>query len=160
MPQLDFSTFATQAFWMVFSFCLLWIFISIFITPKIADVLEQRKRKIDDYISKAENLNNKAQASLEKYQAALEDAKNKAAADIANNQKELAAYLADAEKDMTERLNKKVADSEFLLAKEKKETLLQVQNISQNIAFEIVQKLGFKDITKDDVAKTASEGME
>ena len=66
MPQLDLSTFASQAFWMVLSFCLLWILLSIFVTPKIADVLEQRKRKIDDYIRKAEKLNQQAKASLDR----------------------------------------------------------------------------------------------
>ena len=40
MPQLDLSTYASQAFWMVLCFSLLWLLLSIFITPKIADVLE------------------------------------------------------------------------------------------------------------------------
>ena len=109
MPQLDLSTFASQAFWMVISFSLLWFLMAMFITPKITDVLEQRKRKIDDYIIKAEKLNQQAKTSLEKYEQALNDAKAKAAADIAACQKESAAYLAAEQKLLNERLNKQIA---------------------------------------------------
>ena len=155
MPQLDLSTFASQAFWMVLSFCLLWILLSIFVTPKIADVLEQRKRKIDDYIRKAEKLNQQAKASLAKYEQALNEAKQKAAASIAENQKESASFLAAEEKLLNERLNKQIADSEFKMAKQKKETLLQIESLSQNLAFEIVQKLGFTNISKKDIIDAA-----
>lgn len=155
MPQLDLSTFASQAFWMVLSFCLLWILLSIFVTPKIADVLEQRKRKIDDYIRKAEKLNQQAKASLAKYEQALNEAKQKAAASIAENQKESASFLVAEEKLLNERLNKQIADSEFKLATEKKETLLQIESLSQNLAFEIVQKLGFTNISKKDIIDVA-----
>ena len=157
MPQLDLSTYASQAFWMVLCFSLLWLLLSIFITPKIADVLEQRKRKIDDYIRKAEKLNQQAKASLEKYEQTLNEAKAKAAADIAANQKESAAFLAEEERLLNERLNKQIADSEFKLAKEKKETMQQIQNLSQNLAFDIVQKLGFAEITKNDVEAIAAQ---
>ena len=155
MPQLDLSTFASQAFWMVLSFCLLWILLSIFVTPKIADVLEQRKRKIDDYIRKAEKLNQQAKASLAKYEQALNEAKQKAAASIAENQKESASFLVAEEKLLNERLNKQIADSEFKLATEKKETLLQIESLSQNLAFEIVQKLGFTNISKKNIIDAA-----
>lgn len=155
MPQLDLSTFASQAFWMVLSFCLLWILLSIFVTPKIADVLEQRKRKIDDYIRKAEKLNQQAKASLAKYEQALNEAKQKAAASIAENQKESASFLVAEEKLLNEHLNKQIADSEFKLATEKKETLLQIESLSQNLAFEIVQKLGFTNISKKDIIDAA-----
>ena len=157
MPQLDLSTYASQAFWMVLCFSLLWLLLSIFITPKIADVLEQRKRKIDDYIRKAEKLNQQAKASLEKYEQTLNVAKAKAAADIAANQKESAAFLAEEERLLNERLNKQIADSEFKLAKEKKETMQQIQNLSQNLAFDIVQKLGFAQITENDVEAVAAQ---
>ena len=157
MPQLDLSTYASQAFWMVLCFSLLWLLLSIFITPKIADVLEQRKRKIDDYIRKAEKLNQQAKASLEKYEQTLNEAKAKAAADIAANQKESAAFLAEEERLLNERLNKQIAYSEFKLAKEKKETMQQIQNLSQNLAFDIVQKLGFAQITENDVEAVAAQ---
>lgn len=157
MPQLDLSTYASQAFWIVLCFCCLWLMVSLFITPKITDILEQRKRLINNYIYKAEKLNNQAKKSIERYENALAEAKEKAAADIARNQKELVKYLEDSEHDVTERLNKKVADSELALAKEKKSTLMNIEAISQDLAFEIIQKLGFTEITRNEVKIVAEE---
>ena len=57
MPQLDFSMYASQGLWMIGFFCLLWAMLAIFVTPKIADIQEQRKRKIHEYVRKAEQLN-------------------------------------------------------------------------------------------------------
>ena len=52
---------------------------------------------------------------------------------------------------MTAQLNKKIADNEFLLASEKKETLLQIEDISKDLAYSILQKLGFTKITHQDL---------
>ena len=109
MPQLDLSTYASQAFWMILSFSVLWILLSVFVTPKITDILEQRKRKMDDYIRKAEKLNQQAKLSLEKYEKALNDAKIKANENILANQKESAAFLAEEHRLLNERLNKQIA---------------------------------------------------
>lgn len=157
MPQLDLSTYASQAFWMIFSFCVLWILLSVFVTPKIADILEQRKRKMEDYIRKAENLNQQAKLSLEKYEKALNEAKIKASENILANQKESAAFLAEEQRLLNERLNKQIAEKEFKLAKEKQETLQQIEILSQNLAFDLVQKLGFTQISKNDIEKVATE---
>ena len=103
-------------------------------------------------------MNQQAKTSLEKYEQALNGAKAKAAADIAACQKESAAYLAAEQKLLNERLNKQIAESEFKLATEKKETLQQIEQLSQNLAFDIVQKLGFSHISKEDVLKAARKG--
>ena len=92
---------------------------------------------------------------MAKYEQALNEAKQKAAASIAENQKESASFLVAEEKLLNERLNKQIADSEFKLATEKKETLLQIESLSQNLAFEIVQKLGFTNISKKDIIDAA-----
>ena len=54
MPQLDTSSYFSQLFWMLVCFCCLWALLSTFVIPKIADAMEQRKRKIDEYIQKAD----------------------------------------------------------------------------------------------------------
>lgn len=157
MPQLNLATYASQAFWVILCFCTLWFLLSVFISPKIADILEQRKRKINDYISKAEKLNSEAKSSLEKYQGALETARTRAAADIAGAQQKLKETLEKEEHNLQERLSQQIAENEFLLAKEKNATLRQIEDISQSLAFEIVQKLGFTNITREDIAGIEKE---
>ena len=56
MPQLDTSTFTSQLFWLVVCFFSMMFIMSKFIIPKIADIMEQRQRKIDGYLNKAADL--------------------------------------------------------------------------------------------------------
>lgn len=157
LPQLDLSSYASQIFWLILCFSLLWVMMSVFITPKIADIIEQRKRKINDYINKAELLNSQAKSALDRYKETLESAEKKAEAEIAKEHLDLKNYLHDAENKMSAELNKKIADNEFNLAKEKKNTLLQIENIAEDLAFEIVQKLGFSGITRQAIAKVSQK---
>ena len=70
MPQLDFSTFSSQSFWLVVSFGLMWLIMAKMIVPKITDILNQRQRKIDDYLNAAGEFKQAAEAALEKYRQA------------------------------------------------------------------------------------------
>ena len=157
MPQLDVSSYISQMFWLLLSFCVLWFLLSAFIVPKLADVVEQRKRKIDEYVQKAEALNAQAQQSLEKYNETIAMAEKQAEEDKNKGKEELKAYLQKTEANMAERLNKKIADNEFMLATEKSNTLQQIEVIAQDLAYQIVQKLGFANIRKQDIAELAQK---
>ena len=157
MPQLDFSMYASQGLWVIGFFCLLWAMLAIFVTPKIADIQEQRKRKIHEYVRKAEQLNRKAQSALEKYEATIAEAQDKAKAEMEDNQKQIKDYLQQSEAQMSDELNRKIASSEFLLAKEKKETMQQIEDIAETLAFQVTQKLGFKDISISDIQQIAKK---
>lgn len=157
MPQLDVSSYISQMFWLLLSFCALWFLLSVFIVPKLADVVEQRKRKIDEYVQKAEALNAQAQKSLEKYNETIAMAEKQAEADKNKGKEELKAYLQKTEANMAERLNKKIADNEFMLATEKSNTLQQIEVIAQDLAYQIVQKLGFANIRRQDIAELAQK---
>ena len=157
MPQLDFSMYASQGLWMIGFFCFLWAMLAIFVTPKIADIQEQRKRKIHEYVRKAEQLNRKAQSALEKYEATIAEAQDKAKAEMEDNQKQIKDYLQQSEAQMSAKLNQKIASSEFLLAKEKQETMQQIEDIAETLAFQVTQKLGFKDISISDIQQIAKK---
>lgn len=160
MPQLDWSTFASQAFWLIVCFCALWGLLAHLVTPKLADVIEQRKRKIADYVQKAEAFNAAAKDSLNKYNETLAEAKAKAEKQLSDGRYELKKQLEAKNRQMTEQLNQKIADNEFVLASEKKATLLQIEDISEDLAYSILQKLGFANISRQDVARVAVKGKE
>lgn len=157
MPQLDWSTFLSQAFWLIVCFCALWGLLSVLVTPKLADVIEQRKRKINDYVQKAEALNRQAQDSLLKYQQTLASAQTQAQQELENGRIELKTKLDAKVAKMAQEINQKIADNELTLASEKQETLQKIEAISQDLAYSIVQKLGFNNISKKDVAIVALE---
>jgi F-type H+-transporting ATPase subunit b len=157
MPQIDVSTFLSQAFWLLVCFCTLWGLLSVCITPKLTDIIEQRKRKINDFIQKAENLRRQAEQSLQAYNQAVTTAKETVEKEIADCKRETEAYLKQAEKKLNKELNKKILANEVTLEKEKELVSQQIGRISQDLAFDIVNKLGFGKISRQDIAKIADK---
>lgn len=146
MPQLEISTYLSQFFWLITSFLSLWLVMAWVIIPKIEEVMEQRRRKIDDFVQKAEKINKQALISLEKYEKALKKAKEKAQTAIDENKKELEQVIATRHLEIEELLNKKIADTEFMLAKERRETLVAIDEVSVNVAEQILNKLGIENV--------------
>lgn len=144
MPQLDTSTYLSQIFWLLLTFLSLWFFMSWFIIPRIEDILEQRRRKIDGYIQKAEKINKQALQSLEKYEKALKKAKNKADERIEQNKNDLAKIISEKHTEIEDILNRKIADNEYTLTKQRQETLETVEQISELLADRILVKFGVK----------------
>ena len=106
---------------------------------------------------KAEELNLQAKKSLAKYREALAEAKKTAEFEMQKGKEELINFLKDQEQKSHKELNKKIAENDLILAKEKKEALLKVEKIAEDLAFEIVQKLGFSSISKQDIKNSKKE---
>ena len=68
MPQFDVSTYIAQIFWLITTFLCFWFIMDKVIIPKITSTMDERKRKYDELIIKAEKINKKAKASLQKYE--------------------------------------------------------------------------------------------
>ena len=85
MPQLETATYISQFFWLIVCFISLWLMMLLFIVPKIEDILEQRRLKIDDYVQKAEDLNKEALQSLDKYEKAIAKAREEADLKLTKN---------------------------------------------------------------------------
>ena len=68
MPQLDPSSYISQIFWLTVTFLSLWFLMSVFIIPKIKNVIDEREQKIAEYIEKAERINKQANDALKRYE--------------------------------------------------------------------------------------------
>ena len=75
MPQLDPTYWASQAFWLVLIFTILYISLSKFYLPKIKDNLDNRENKIKDDLEDANKFKEQSEAKLKEYEIILENAK-------------------------------------------------------------------------------------
>lgn len=147
MPQLDTSTFTSQLFWLIVCFFSMLFIMSRFIVPRIADILEQRQRKIDGYLNKAHNIRLEAEESLKKYQDALAEATAEANRSLAATQAELNAYMQAKQDELAAKLQKKIAAGEAEIAKSKEEAMARVKDMSEELARAVVAKIGLTSIT-------------
>ncbi|PIE11726.1 MAG: ATP F0F1 synthase subunit B' [Rhodobacterales bacterium] len=106
MPQLDFSTFPNQIFWLIVALLAIYFILTRVALPRIGGVLAERQGTITNDLASAEELKQKAVEAEAAYDQALADARaeanqivEKARADI---QKDLDAELARADAQIAE----------------------------------------------------------
>ena len=75
MPQLDFSTFPNQIFWMVVFCVVLFAVVKIFIIPRMEDIFANRRKVIDGSISKAEEIKQRVEEIELQIEKELSEAK-------------------------------------------------------------------------------------
>lgn len=115
-----------------------------FIIPRIKEIVEAREQKIENYVQKAQTINKQALETLERYEKAIELAKKQADAQIAEEREILEKRLEQKKNQMDAALSKKMAENEQILAKDRAETIGAIDQISEQTAQIILQKLGFE----------------
>ena len=78
MPQLDFSTFPNQIFWLVVSIVVLYFIVSKVALPRIGSVIEDRHNAVANDIEQAAEFKRKAEEAEAAYNAALTEARAQA----------------------------------------------------------------------------------
>ena len=75
MPQLDPTYWASQAFWLVLIFTLLYLALSKMFIPKIKESIDDRENKIKDDLDEAQKLKLIAEEKFKEYETTIEDTK-------------------------------------------------------------------------------------
>lgn len=157
MPQLDFSTFPSQAFWLVVSFALMWLIMAKMIVPKITDILNQRQRKIDDYLTAAGEFKRTAEEALEKYERVLREANDEAAENLRKAGEDLEKKIAAREAEKSRQLAETMAENERKTEAARRQTMERIEDIAAKLAVRIAGRLGLDDaVSAEDVAETAA----
>ena len=141
MPQLDPTYWASQAFWLILVFTILYISISKFYLPKIKDNLNNRDNKIKEDLENANKFKEQSEAKLKEYKIILENAK-KEVSKIHFESKNILDKDIKSKKDVID----KEIESEILKAQKeitelKKNSISSIQNISGNIASNIIENI-------------------
>ncbi len=144
MPQLDFSTFGNQIFWLLVTLVAIYWVLSRIALPRIGAVLADRQGKLVGDLNAADELKAKARAAEAAYETALKDARAKAAEIVAKAkaeiQKDLDAAIAKADTDIAAR----AAVSEGRINEIKAGATAAIEAVAKDTAAELVSALGGK----------------
>jgi F-type H+-transporting ATPase subunit b len=142
MPQLDFSTFPNQIFWLVLALLAIYFILTRMALPRIGAVLAERAGTVTNDIAAAEDLRKRARLAEAAYEKALADARTEATRIInaakAEMQAELDAELARADAQISAR----TAESEKVLSAIRDQAVASVVAVAEATAGEIVTAFG------------------
>jgi len=153
MPQLDFSTFGNQIFWLLVTLLVIYLVFSRVVLPRIAGVLAERQGTITNDIAAAEELKKKALEAEEAYNKALADARAEAAKIVAEAQAEIDKDVAAAKAKADAEISARTAESEKAIAEIRAGAVESVKAVSAEAAKEIVAAFG---MSADDEAIAAA----
>ena len=140
MPQLDPTYWASQAFWLILIFTILYISISKFYLPKIKENLDNRENKIKEDLESANKFKDQSEAKLKEYEIIIDNAK-KDVSKIHFDSKNVLNKDIQSKKTMME----KEIEKEILKAQKEilslKNSISSIQNISENIASNILENI-------------------
>ena len=158
MPQLDPKYWASQAFWLILVFTILYISIAKFYLPKIKNNLDNRENKIKDDLDDANRFKELSESKLKEYEKILEDAK-KEVIKINMDSKNLLDKNIQAKKDAFEKeIDKDIAKAQKEISDLKKNSISDIQNISENIASTIIEKISGDKLNESSI-KAAVEDL-
>ncbi len=139
LPQLDFTSFPSQIFWLAVTFIVLFQLMNKVALPRISSVLEERADAIADDLDRAEDFRRQAAEAEASYDQALADARAKAqgiaAETRAEIQKDLDAALAKADAEISAR----AAESEKRIREIRDSALAAVAEVANDTAGAIVE---------------------
>jgi len=157
MPQLDFSTFGNQIFWLVVTLVVIYLILSRVALPRIAGVLAERSGTISNDIAAAEELKAKAVAAEEVYNQALSDARAEAAKIVASTKADMKAELDAAIAKADAEISQKTAESEKVISEIRATALESVEEVAKSTAMALVSALGGKEDAKTIDAAVSNE---
>jgi F-type H+-transporting ATPase subunit b len=140
MPQLDFSTFPNQIFWLIVTIVAIYFVLSKIALPRIGEVLSDRQDTIEHDIARAEELKQKAEDAEKAYDKALADARIEA-----NN------IINQAKAEIKVKLDEKIAQADLEISKRSKESEIKLKEIrekAQNSILEVASSIAISIVKK------------
>ena len=164
LPQLDIETYASQIFWLIVTFIVLYFLVAKIAMPRIAEVLEGRQERIEDDLDKAETLKKEAYLVRVEYEKALSSAREEAHEATRRAQEEIAKHGAEVEALANQKVANMLKDAEDRIdaarteASSKKETVTDTleQNVARDIIGDTVKKMVGIDVSPEDVNEAIS----
>lgn len=152
MPQIEqlSATFASQLFWLVVTFGLVFFVVGLGMVPKVQGTIDSRDKSVADDLAAAEAARTEADRVEEDWR--VRENQNRAAAQAliaeARGQATRAsdARLAEAGAG----LDRRIADAETRIAQSSRAAMGEIEAVAADAARDIVQRLSGADVSDDE----------
>jgi F-type H+-transporting ATPase subunit b len=134
MPQLDFSTYASQLIWLAIVFVIFYLLMAGVGLPSVGRVLAARRGRIEGDLEKATQMKAEAEAVIAAYERALAEARVEAQGTIRETVEKLAAAAAERQREVVEKLATETAAAERRIFDAKTAALANLRDVAIDVA--------------------------
>ena len=151
MPQLDPKYWASQAFWLMLVFTILYISIAKFYLPKIKNNLDNRENKIKNDLDDANKFKELSELKLKEYEKILENAKKEIAKIHLESKNTLDKDIQLKKGAVEKEIEKEIIKAQKEIIDTKKNSISDIQKISENIASNIIEKISGEKLNESSI---------
>ena len=157
MPQLDPTYWASQAFWLILIFTLLYMALSKMLIPKIKESIDDRENKIKDDLDEAQKLKSIAEEKLKQYLITIENAKKETLKIIFESKKKLSTEIQNKKKNFDKEIEIEVKNAEIEIEKLKKDSLKDISTISEEMTSKVIELVSGEPLNQSSVKAAVLE---
>tara|TARA_B100000614_G_scaffold205535_1_gene187480 strand:- start:491 stop:1066 length:576 start_codon:yes stop_codon:yes gene_type:complete len=158
MPQLDPKYWASQAFWLILVFTILYISIAKFYLPKIKNNLDNRENRIKDDLEDANKFKELSESKLKEYEKILENAKKEVIKIHIESKNTLDKDIKTKKETIEKEIEKEIIKAQKEISDLKKNSITDIQKISENIASNIIESISGDKLNENSI-KAAVEDI-
>tara|TARA_A100001015_G_scaffold237552_1_gene270184 strand:+ start:96 stop:671 length:576 start_codon:yes stop_codon:yes gene_type:complete len=158
MPQLDPTYWASQAFWLILVFTILYISVAKFYLPKIKDNLDNRENRIKDDLDDANKFKEMSESKLKEYEKILDVAKKEVIQIHIDSKKTLDKKIKTKKEIIEKEIDKEILNAQKEIDDLKSGSITDIQKISENIASNIIETISGDKLNESSI-KAAVEGV-
>ena len=158
MPQLDPKYWASQGFWLILVFTILYISIAKFYLPKIKNNLDNRENRIKDDLEDANKFKELSESKLKEYEKILENAKKEVIKIHIESKNTLDKDIKTKKETIEKQIEKEIIKAQKEISDLKKNSITDIQKISENIASNIIESISGDKLNENSI-KAAVEDI-
>ena len=129
MPQLDPKYWASQGFWLILVFTILYISIAKFYLPKIKNNLDNRENRIKDDLEDANKFKELSESKLKEYEKILENAKKEVIKIHIESKNTLDKDIKTKKETIEKEIEKEIIKAQKDISDLKKNSITNIQKI-------------------------------
>ena len=157
MPKLDPTYWASQAFWLILTFTVLYISIAKLYLPKIKNNLDDRENKIKDDLDAANKFKDLSELKLKEYEKILENSKKEVIKIHLDSKNKLDKDIQTKKDVMDKEIETEITKAQQEINELKKNSILDIQNISKDLASNIIENISGDKLNESSIKATVAE---
>ena len=157
MPQLDPTYWASQVFWLIVVFTILYISVAKFYLPKIKSNLDNRENKIKEDLESANKFKELSELKLKEYEKILEDSKKDVARIHIESKNKLDKDIQLKKNVMDKEIENEIIKAQKEIAELKKNSISDIQSISKGIASNIIENISGEKLNESSVTAAVED---